>query len=149
MFEELQFGKAPMTALATALPRAASSIETMAMISRMIRLLAASVTLVFSPVFSPAWAQDGAALERQGRALLADKCARCHAIDRAGDSPHREAPPFRILGQRYPIDSLAESLAEGLSTGHRDMPEFMFEVDDVDAILAYLKSIQQRPAAQP
>jgi cytochrome c len=134
-----------MTALATALPRAASSIEAIAMIARMIRMLAASASLGLSP----AWAQDGAALARQGRALLADKCARCHAIDRAGDSPHREAPPFRILGQRYPIESLAESLAEGLSTGHRDMPEFTFEVDDVDAILAYLKSIQQPRAAQP
>jgi hypothetical protein len=48
------------------------------------------------------------------------------------------------LGRRYPIDALAEALAEGLSSGHPDTPEFRFEIQDVDAILAYLKSIQQR-----
>jgi mono/diheme cytochrome c family protein len=39
---------------------------------------------------------------------------------------------------------LAESLAEGLSVGHSDMPEFVFERDEIAAILAYLKSIQER-----
>jgi hypothetical protein len=46
------------------------------------------------------------------------------------------------LGQRYSIESLAESLAEGLYTGHPDMPEFVFDIADVSAILAYLQSIQ-------
>ena len=41
------------------------------------------------------------------------------------------------------MDGLAEALAEGLSVGHPDMPEFVFEPDQVAAILAYLKSIQQ------
>ena len=35
-------------------------------------------------------------------------------------------------------------LAETRSVGHPDMPEFVFEPDQVAAILAYLKSIQQR-----
>jgi mono/diheme cytochrome c family protein len=34
------------------------------------------------------------------------------------------------LGQRYSIDPLAEALAEGLYTGHPDMPEFVFEISD-------------------
>ena len=59
-----------------------------------------------------------------------------------GSSPHQEARPFRTLGTRYPIDSLAEALAEGLVTGHPNMLEFMFEVHDVGAILAYLQSVQ-------
>jgi cytochrome c len=87
-------------------------------------------------------AQDGA-LERRGQELLSTNCARCHAIGRTGQSTHPEAPPFRTLGSRYPIDALAEALAEGLSSGHPDMPEFRFEVPDVDAILAYLNSIQE------
>jgi cytochrome c len=57
-------------------------------------------------------------------------------------APIRKRTPFRTLGSRYPIDALAESLAEGLSSGHPDMPEFRFEIADVDAILAYLNSIQ-------
>jgi cytochrome c len=35
-------------------------------------------------------------------------------------------------------------LSEGMMSGHPDMPEFQFDVDDVGAIIAYLKSIQQR-----
>jgi cytochrome c len=91
----------------------------------------------------PLWAQGDVALERRGRTLLTDKCSRCHAIDRTGNSPHREAPPFRTLGQRYPIETLAETLAEGLYTGHPDMPEFVFQIRDVSAILTYLQSIQE------
>ena len=53
------------------------------------------------------------------------------------------------LGTRYPIGSLAEALAEGLVTGHPDMPEFMFEVHDVGAILAYLQSIQHPQKSGP
>jgi mono/diheme cytochrome c family protein len=91
---------------------------------------------------APALAQGDGALETRGMALLDANCSRCHAIGSAGNSPHREAPPFRTLSQRYPIESLAEALAEGLSTGHPDMPEFVFEAGEVGAILAYLKSIQ-------
>jgi mono/diheme cytochrome c family protein len=87
-------------------------------------------------------AQERGKVESRGRLLLTDSCARCHAVGRAGSSAHREAPAFRTLGQRYPIDSLAEALAEGLMTGHKDMPEFIFEIEDVDAILAYLHSVQ-------
>jgi cytochrome c len=89
-------------------------------------------------------AQSNPALERRGEELLSMNCARCHAIGRSGASSHPQAPPFRTLGQRYPIENLAEGLAEGFSSGHPDMPEFQFEVDDVNAILAYLESIQDK-----
>ena len=68
----------------------------------------------------------------------------CHAIARTGESPHSAAPPFRTLSRKYPIDELAELLAEGLSVGHPDMPEFVFKPDDTTAILAYLNSIQEQ-----
>ena len=80
----------------------------------------------------------------RGEALLNANCARCHAIGRSGASPHPEAPPFRTLSRKFKIDGLAEALAEGIFTGHPDMPEFVFEPDEVGAIIAYLKSIQQR-----
>ena len=56
----------------------------------------------------------------------------------------KDAPAFRTLGQRYPVESLEEALGEGFMSGHPDMPEFKFDADDVGAIIAYLKSIQQR-----
>jgi cytochrome c len=98
---------------------------------------------------SVAPAQDKRALEGRGEGLLTINCARCHAVGRSGDSTHPEAPPFRTLGQRYPIEVLAEALAEGLSSGHPDMPEFRFEIDDVNAILAYLESIQEKDQGAP
>jgi len=93
--------------------------------------------------------QDKRALESRGQALLTTNCSRCHAVGRTGDSTHPEAPPFRSLGQRYPIEVLAEALAEGLSSGHPAMPEFRFEIDDVDAILSYLNSIQEKGEGAP
>ena len=94
-------------------------------------------------------ARDDGSPENRGRTLLTSNCSRCHAVGRTGNSSHPEAPPFRTLSQRFAIDNLAEALAEGLSTGHPDMPEFVFEVEDVGAILAYLHSIQAQGTAQP
>jgi cytochrome c len=90
-----------------------------------------------------AGAEDVAALKR-GEALLAKDCSRCHATTRTGESRHPQAPLFRTLSKRYPIESLEEALGEGIISGHPDMPEFTFGSDDVGAIIAYLKSIQEQ-----
>ena len=82
--------------------------------------------------------------DNRGEALLSRHCAMCHAIGTSGTSPHAAAVPFRILGQRYPLESLEEALGEGLLSGHPDMPEFRFAPRDVGAIIGYLKSIQER-----
>ena len=95
-------------------------------------------------IFSQLANAEESNLEGRGKELLDARCAHCHAIARTGESPHSAAPPFRILSRKYPIDELTESLAEGLSVGHPDMPEFFFEPDDITAILAYLNSIQEQ-----
>jgi mono/diheme cytochrome c family protein len=92
----------------------------------------------------PAAAQDAAALLQRGQTIVTRDCAACHAVGRSGTSRLREAPAFRTLGRRYPIESLEEALAEGIVTGHAAMPEFRFDPSDVGAIIAYLKSIQDR-----
>jgi mono/diheme cytochrome c family protein len=107
------------------------------------RLLLALVA-VGALTVSPLSAQENASSLKRGEALLTRNCARCHATRTTGRSPHPDAPPFRTLSRKYPIDGLAEALAEGLSVGHPDMPEFAFEPEDVGAILAYLRSIQER-----
>lgn len=80
---------------------------------------------------------------KRGDVLLARECGRCHATGRAGNSPVKDAPAFRTLAKRYPIESLEEALGEGIMSGHPEMPEFKFDADDVGGIIAYLKSIQQ------
>jgi len=93
---------------------------------------------------TPALAQEATTPTGRGESLLTTNCARCHAVGRAGTSPHPAAPPFRTLSRKYKIEGLAEALAEGLSTGHPDMPEFVFAPEDVGAIIDYLQSIQQQ-----
>lgn len=77
----------------------------------------------------------------EGKALVETNCERCHSVDRLSNSTHPEAPPFRTLSKRYPIDALEEALAEGISTGHPDMPQFVATPKQVVAILAYIGSL--------
>jgi cytochrome c len=107
-------------------------------------LLLIPALLIAGAIAMPsASAQDSPALRKRGETLLGTNCGRCHAIGAAGVSPHASAPPFRTLSRRYSIDGLQEALGEGISVGHPDMPEFTFEPEDIGAILAYLKSIQE------
>ena len=100
-----------------------------------------SAALLWAAAVLPA---DAASDIKQGEALLTRDCARCHAVGRTGNSPRSDAPAFRTLGARYPIESLEEALGEGIMSGHPDMPEFNFDADQVGAIIDYLKSIQKR-----
>ncbi|BAQ47277.1 MULTISPECIES: c-type cytochrome [Methylobacterium] len=81
--------------------------------------------------------------EAQGAALARTHCARCHAVGRTGPSPLRAAPPFRDLHARYPVEELAEALAEGIRTGHPGMPEFRFDPDQAEDLIRYLKSLER------
>jgi len=91
------------------------------------------------PVFSLAQRLE------QGEKLASEKCASCHSIKRQGDSPNKAAPPFRTFADKWPLESLEESLAEGIVTGHNDMPEFVLSPPDIDAFLTFLKALQKDP----
>lgn len=80
----------------------------------------------------------------RGKLLVEANCSGCHAVGRRGASPHPDAPAFRTLSQRYPLTDLEEALAEGISTGHPDMPEFIASPDQIAAIISYLRSVQVR-----
>jgi Cytochrome c, mono- and diheme variants len=80
----------------------------------------------------------------RGQAIAEANCAVCHAIGAEGASPHVDAPPFRSLSQNYPVGALAEAFAEGILVGHSDMPEFRLEPDQIEAMIAYLESVQSQ-----
>jgi cytochrome c len=86
----------------------------------------------------------------EGGAALAHKyCARCHAVGKTGASPMGPAPPFRDLSKRYPIENLAEALAEGIVVGHPAMPDFKFQPREINALLTYISGLKgRRPAEQ-
>ncbi len=93
-------------------------------------LLATTHTLAASPA------------EQRGMAYAHSHCARCHAIDRVSKSPLDIAPPFRTLHLRYPIETLGEALAEGIYTGHAEMPAFELTPDQIHDLLSYLKTLE-------
>lgn len=89
----------------------------------------------------PAAAQDRDGVAH-GRALVEANCARCHAVGRDDASNHPDAPTFRTLSERYPLDALEEAFVEGITTGHPDMPEFIATPEQVADILAYIETLQ-------
>lgn len=100
------------------------------------------LTMLATACAIPASRADEASIDR-GRGLAEQICARCHAIGADGDSTHPDAPAFRILHERYPVNALEEALTEGIVTGHPDMPEVSFDVDDAGALIDYMISVQQ------
>ena len=80
--------------------------------------------------------------EMRGQFFARTNCARCHSIDKVTASPLKLAPPFRSLHKRYPIESLAEAFAEGISTGHPSMPEFQLDADQINDLLSFMQTLQ-------
>jgi cytochrome c len=78
----------------------------------------------------------------QGRAIVDKQCGRCHQTGVTGASRLPIAPPFRELMERYPPEALEEALGEGLASGHPTMPEFVFNPDEISAIVAYFASLR-------
>lgn len=81
--------------------------------------------------------------------MIAERdCSACHAIGPEGESPLEGAPRWRDLHQRFDVDDLAESLAEGIVVGHEAMPVRAYEPADVQALVAYLKSLETPGSAK-
>jgi mono/diheme cytochrome c family protein len=90
-----------------------------------------------------ALAQGLSPAEQRGQTFVSTHCAMCHSIAKVGISPLKEAPPFRTLHTRYPVESLQESLAEGIMTGHPAMPQFRLDPGQISDVLSYLKSLER------
>jgi cytochrome c len=101
--------------------------------------LAAALMLLFSV---PVRAERGDAT--LGQRLAQEWCAKCHSIGHVGASPLQVAPPFRELHLRYNVENLAESLGEGILVGHPSMPVFRFDPDQIENLIAYLKTLEKR-----
>ncbi|WP_209000044.1 c-type cytochrome [Pannonibacter tanglangensis] len=76
-----------------------------------------------------------------GRGIAEMNCSACHALGLNDRSPMATAPAFRDLWRRYPVEQLEESLAEGIVAGHENMPELVLDPEEIDAFVAYLKSL--------
>jgi mono/diheme cytochrome c family protein len=79
---------------------------------------------------------------QRGLTIARNNCAMCHSIDKHSESSLKAAPPFRTLHKRYPVETLEEPLAEGIVTGHPNMPEFRFEPDQIGDFIAFLRTLE-------
>lgn len=102
-------------------------------------LLASLGLAACSPAEAPS---EPASLAQQGKAIADANCSGCHAVDATSESPHPDAPAFRSLSEKYPVADLSEALAEGIMVGHPDMPEFTFDPQDADALIAFIETLQ-------
>ena len=103
--------------------------------------LPAITTLALSLALTAPLAAAEKERSEAGRALAERHCSECHAIGPTGDSPHEDAPPFRTFAKKWPLENLEESLAEGIVTGHPDMPAFVLEPDEIDALIEHLHTL--------
>ena len=95
---------------------------------------------------------EAAANKARGEFFAREHCGICHAVGRTGASPYPRAPAFRTLPQKYDVEGLAEALAEGIvvsDTGERQMPEFTLSPEEIDDLIAYLKSLAPNATALP
>ncbi|MGA9410103.1 MAG: cytochrome c [Roseobacter sp.] len=79
---------------------------------------------------------------QRGEIIVQTYCSQCHAVGKTGSSPLYAAPPLRDLHKLYPVEQLEEAFAEGIYTGHPEMPRFEFEPDQINDLIAYLKSLE-------
>lgn len=77
----------------------------------------------------------------RGKIILQEKCGRCHAIERVGESPLKNAPPMRGFYTRFDTRELRAELSEGMVSRHKEMPQIEFSDEDVYAILTYLYAL--------
>jgi mono/diheme cytochrome c family protein len=86
---------------------------------------------------------DEAAVIGYGRGLVTENCSGCHGVGVSDKSTHPQAPEFRTLSQRYPLDALEEAFVEGIDTGHPDMPKFVATPEQITAILTYIATLNK------
>jgi mono/diheme cytochrome c family protein len=86
---------------------------------------------------------DDAAIIAYGRGLVTENCSGCHGVGVSDNSTHPQAPEFRTLSQRYPLDALEEAFVEGIDTGHPDMPKFLATPEQITAILTYIATLNK------
>lgn len=81
------------------------------------------------------------ALVAHGKALAEKNCATCHAVGTTGDSPLRDAPPFRNLAANYDEGELEDAFNDGVVTQHPAMPDWQMTPEQAAALASYIMSL--------
>lgn len=79
-----------------------------------------------------------------GMRLAKRNCATCHALDATGDSPLKEAPPFRKIHEMYDDGELEDAFNDGIVASHPAMPDWKMSSDQARELAAYIMSLAKR-----
>ena len=91
------------------------------------------------------WPAHAAGLDLEAGKVLAEKhCGSCHAVGPVGESRLPAAPPLRDVATRYSVWNLEEALAEGIVTGHAEMPLFVFKPAEITNLLGYMETLAKK-----
>jgi mono/diheme cytochrome c family protein len=114
------------------------------------RLILAAALVALTACAAPIGGVDEAPADiiADGKMIATGQCAACHATGSQGLSPRPEAAPLRVILSDYDSNALAEEFIEGIKVGHPDMPQFNFSPRETQSLVAYLQSIQEKPAQE-
>ena len=88
-----------------------------------------------------------------GQTLVEERCAKCHAVGKTGQSPYPGAQAFRNLGQRWSRDQLRQALLVGIIVEHDKadvrVPPMKLTPTEADSFLDYLQTIATRENPAP
>ena len=90
---------------------------------------------------TPALAAESPLVVARGREIARTRCSACHAVGWQGESPKRDAPPFRRLHENYPVADLIGALSQGAPPSRPGMHRFRLGVSDARALTAYIQSL--------
>jgi mono/diheme cytochrome c family protein len=88
-------------------------------------------------------AQAQVANVQRGLEFAQTNCARCHSINKSGNSPLSRAPPFRDLLDRYSVEGVKELLTDAFLVDHPSMPHFELNPDQIDDFIGFLATLEQ------
>lgn len=108
------------------------------------KLIIALIALLPSLSIAAAEMSDLSEEAAKGKILAVTHCGKCHAIADEKESPLPAAPLFKTFNEKWPLNYLEEALAEGIVTGHTDMPEFQFEPEELGQLLAYIETLKDK-----
>ncbi len=104
------------------------------------RSMISAVMLLAAASFPTALAQEPGSAS-SGFAYAKERCADCHAIDvQTERSPVRSAPTFKKIANTPGMTPMA--LTAWLHSSHKTMPDLIVKGDDLDNLVAYIRSLK-------
>jgi mono/diheme cytochrome c family protein len=106
-------------------------------------LLAIGLAILSLAAATPALAQTNTDLVKRGEAILSGDCAMCHAVHGSGFGAPGGIPSFSAIARRSDFAELRRELQSGVTSGHPAMPTVSLSGSEIEAVLAYLHTLQQ------